>query len=929
PQTSEGYTNGNTATDAKFNHPLGLALDSTGNNLFVADRDNNAIRRLDLAANQTFTFAEFINKPVGVAIDRADNVYVLNRGSGPDGSILQFDIYGDLVATIASGLINAAGIALDSIGNIYVTVNGNTLVRITQNGVTTVATIPDPNTSLQGLIVKHDGNIAICDAGRHGVYLVDPNTGIFSTIAGFHGAGDFTTANNVASSPTARFNQPTGVTEAGDGTLVVTDTGNHRVKVVLTNGVVRNLYGVSSNYWVQGSASQGIFPGWWDGTVVVPDVLGDVEARQPSGIVFAPDGKVYVTEVYYHLIRQATTGLPLPPPFAPKDLRATATEGKVNLFWSASTGATSYNVKRSQSSGGPYTTIASTTTTNYTDANVLEGTTYYYVVSALSASGESPNSQEVSVTTPFPPVPNPQIGYVEFPPPGFTSVFHPVSLAGVTFNNDKPIVIVGASGSQTFYTYSNTLNAASVPDPTASSASAPVGYQDGLFRSQVNSLTVASTLPNLTIKAIGEQSGRSNSAIVSAQFQFIVGNPNIIGDNAAQFTISDITQGADLWYTTDGSEPTNAFPSKLAGTSSGTNAITLSLSFPSGSPNVTFKVRGFKANYQPSEVVSQNFSASNFDANKITFGFASGEASSDFVASPGQFFYAPITLTVLPETKMYSLQFNLTVTNAGPNPGPAVTPGAFRFESFLEKPDPANPAFFLRIPPEMFTHYTTNFASVTTNGSTFLVTNLTPNFTSLAFSNNNLLGVGWLERAGKTNLYDTTVQDLIKYSQPHDTFFNEDNGKVVLGGYAFRVPGSAQISNTYQIQIGRPSATSDGVGAPGSDVYIATPTNGSLTVGDFNAIKNVTVGQRKYIAGDSAPFRWFNAGDFGNTNLNNSDVEQVFQSAVYLLNYPPLDSDFFDSMDSCGATYVNNGKGYLEFGSTSINTAAFFNGDDT
>ena len=47
------------------------------------------------------------------------------------------------------------------------------------------------------------------------------------------------------------------------------------------------------------------------------------------------------------------------------------------------------------------------------------------------------------------------------------------------------------------------------------------------------------------------------------------------------------------------------------GTSSGTNAITLSLSFPSGSPNMTFKVRGFKANYQPSEVVSQNFSASS------------------------------------------------------------------------------------------------------------------------------------------------------------------------------------------------------------------------------------------------------------------------------------------------------------------------------
>ena len=38
-----------------------------------------------------------------------------------------------------------------------------------------------------------------------------------------------------------------GVAEAGDGTLIVTDYGNHRVKVVLPNGVVTNLYGVTSN----------------------------------------------------------------------------------------------------------------------------------------------------------------------------------------------------------------------------------------------------------------------------------------------------------------------------------------------------------------------------------------------------------------------------------------------------------------------------------------------------------------------------------------------------------------------------------------------------------------------------------------------------------------------------------------------------------
>ena len=70
--------------------------------------------------------------------------------------------------------------------------------------------------------------------------------GIVTTNAGFHGAGDFTTnGNNIASSTTAKFNQPMCVAETGDGTLVVTDNGNNRVKAVLPSGVVTNLYGVT------------------------------------------------------------------------------------------------------------------------------------------------------------------------------------------------------------------------------------------------------------------------------------------------------------------------------------------------------------------------------------------------------------------------------------------------------------------------------------------------------------------------------------------------------------------------------------------------------------------------------------------------------------------------------------------------------------
>ena len=57
PLGAAGYVDGDTATVAQFNTPYAIASDPTGNILFVADRDNNAIRQLDLIAGKTYTFA--------------------------------------------------------------------------------------------------------------------------------------------------------------------------------------------------------------------------------------------------------------------------------------------------------------------------------------------------------------------------------------------------------------------------------------------------------------------------------------------------------------------------------------------------------------------------------------------------------------------------------------------------------------------------------------------------------------------------------------------------------------------------------------------------------------------------------------------------------------------------------------------------------
>ena len=81
----------------------------------------------------------------------------------------------------------------------------------------------------------------------------------------------------------------------------------------------------------------------------------------------------------------------------PTNLFAAPGYNPVPLTWTVSTGATSYKVKRGPSSSGPYTTIGTSGVASYNDATAVNGTKYYYVVSAINGAGESANSSPVSV----------------------------------------------------------------------------------------------------------------------------------------------------------------------------------------------------------------------------------------------------------------------------------------------------------------------------------------------------------------------------------------------------------------------------------------------------------------------------------------------------------------------------------------------------
>jgi hypothetical protein len=94
------------------------------------------------------------------------------------------------------------------------------------------------------------------------------------------------------------------------------------------------------------------------------------------------------------------------PPLAPTGVTAVPGNNRVDLAWNASSGATSYNVKRSITQGGPHEIIASAVSgTSYPDLTALNGVTYYYVVSAVNSFGESSNSSQASATPMMPSAP--------------------------------------------------------------------------------------------------------------------------------------------------------------------------------------------------------------------------------------------------------------------------------------------------------------------------------------------------------------------------------------------------------------------------------------------------------------------------------------------------------------------------------------------
>lgn len=304
------------ADSLKVGYPTGLTIDSIGT-IYLVDQRASVIRTITSAGvatvmagslvggaqgyvDATGTAARF-NSPIGVARDTSGNLYIADFGN----YVIRKITSGGTVSTFAGNGVNGfmdgvgtaarfnspRGIAIDTNGNLYIADMDNHAIRkVTPAGVVTTVTgngnkgfVDGNGTNARfygpcGVAVDTNGNLYISELGNHAIRKIT-STGIVTTVAG-NGNKGFVDSNGTAS----QFNGPCGIVVDGSNNIYVGDGDNNAISKIDSSGLVRTIAG--NGYY--GNA----------------DGIGTSASFYiPDGLVLNEIGNLYVTDYGNGLLR--------------------------------------------------------------------------------------------------------------------------------------------------------------------------------------------------------------------------------------------------------------------------------------------------------------------------------------------------------------------------------------------------------------------------------------------------------------------------------------------------------------------------------------------------------------------------------------------------------------------------------------------------
>jgi hypothetical protein len=274
---------GGPATSAQISSPENVALDGAGS-IYIADAANHRVRKVTpqgtmttVAGNGTIGFggdggpatSAQLSSPVGVAIDSAGNLYIVDADSNtvrkviPSGTITTVagndtaGYSGDNGPATSAQLSFPEGVAVDTAGNLYIADTLNNVIRKVSLSGTITSFVGNGTLGFSGDggqatsaqlsnpfgVAASAGNLYIADFANDRVREVNLSTGIITTAAG-NGTQGFSGDNGPATS--AELSNPTSVAVDGVGNLYIADINNNLVRKVNTSGTITTVAGNGS-----------------------------------------------------------------------------------------------------------------------------------------------------------------------------------------------------------------------------------------------------------------------------------------------------------------------------------------------------------------------------------------------------------------------------------------------------------------------------------------------------------------------------------------------------------------------------------------------------------------------------------------------------------------------------------------------------------
>jgi sugar lactone lactonase YvrE len=348
---SYGYSDG-AAASAAIDAVYAIACDAQGN-IYFTDSWNNRVRRIGtdrmvttLAGTGEAGFSgdngsaldAKLNCPHGIAVDDQGNVYVSDSGNARVRKITPSGIISTIAGTgqvgfsgddgpAASAQFNfPRGLALHEDGNLYIADSLNFRIRKIdlQGTISTVAGMGAHGNSgdgglaieatiglVQSISIDSAGHIIFADVYNHCVREITPG-GNISSISG----GGFGSAGDGGPAASAQFRFPHGLVADSQGRIFIADSGNHRIRMIDTNGIVTTVAGTGT----AGFSGDGAAATW-------------AQMDYPYAVALDPSGCLLIADLRNYRVRKFDTSFKT---FIPSDFDS---DGNADIMWrNASTG---------------------------------------------------------------------------------------------------------------------------------------------------------------------------------------------------------------------------------------------------------------------------------------------------------------------------------------------------------------------------------------------------------------------------------------------------------------------------------------------------------------------------------------------------------------------------------------------------------------